>query len=53
MSVVEVKVPGSVVGNEAPIHWRLLTTHRIACLAGAQCVDWYRQRWHIEQLFRP
>jgi len=54
LSVVEVKeLPGSVVGNEAPIHWRLLTTHRIACLEEAlQCVDWYRQRWHIEQLFR-
>lgn len=54
LTVVEVKeLPGSVVGNEAPIHWRLLTTHRVACLAEAlQCVDWYRQRWHIEQLFR-
>lgn len=54
VSFVEAKeLPGSVVGNETPIHWCLLTTHRIACLADAlQCVDWYRQRWHIEQLFR-
>lgn len=54
LSVVEVKeLPDSVVGNEAPIHWRLLTTHRVACLEDAlRCVDWYRQRWNIEQLFR-
>jgi hypothetical protein len=51
---VEVKeLPDSVVGEEAPIHWRLLTTHRIECLEDAlRCVDWYRQRWTIEQLFR-
>lgn len=54
LHVVEVKErPDSVVGDEAPIHWRLLTTHRVACFEDAlQCVDWYRQRWHIEQLFR-
>lgn len=54
LSVVEVKeLTGSVVGNEAPIHWRLLTTHRVECLEDAlQCVNWYRQRWNIEQLFR-
>lgn len=54
LSVVEVKeLPDSVVGDEAPIHWRLLTTHRVERLEDAlQCVDWYRQRWNIEQLFR-
>ncbi len=54
LSVVEVKeLPGSVVGDEAPIHWRLLTTHRVERLEDAlRCVDWYRQRWNIEQLFR-
>ncbi|MFZ2405103.1 MAG: IS4 family transposase [Methylobacter sp.] len=54
LSVVEVKeLPSSVVGDEAPIHWRLPTTHRIECLEDAlQCVDWHRQRWNIEQLFR-
>lgn len=51
---IEVKeLPESVVGKERPIHWRLLTTHAIASVEDAlQCVGWYRQRWHIEQLFR-
>ena len=54
LSYVEVKeLPDSVVGDEAPIHWRLLTTHQVACLEDAlRCVGWYRQRWTIEQLFR-
>lgn len=40
LSVVEVEeLPDSVVGNEAPIHWRLLTTHRVECLEDAlRCV---------------
>lgn len=43
----------SVVGAEAPVHWRLLTTHCIDNLEQAmQCVQWYCQRWHIEQTFR-
>ena len=47
------ELPDSVVGDETPIHWRLLTTHRVECLDEAlRCVDWYRQRWTIEQLFR-
>ena len=38
---------------EEPIHWRLLTTHAVTTIAQAlQIVAWYRQRWHIEQLFR-
>ena len=42
-----------MVGNAAPIHWRLLTTHRVECFEDAlRCVDGYRQRWNIEQLFR-
>ncbi len=36
-----------------PIHWRLLTTHVVDSLTMAtRIVAWYRQRWHIEQLFR-
>lgn len=54
LSVIEVKeLPDSVIGNEKPIHWRLMTTHPITCFEDAvRCVGWYRQRWHIEQLFR-
>ncbi len=40
-------------GAGAPVHWRLLTTHVIDSLAAAlRLVGWYRQRWHIEQVFR-
>jgi hypothetical protein len=43
----------SVVGHEEPVHWRLLTTHRIDGVEQAlQLVDWYGERWQIEQLFR-
>jgi hypothetical protein len=39
--------------GEAPIHWRLLTTHETENEAQAwQVVGLYRQRWAIEQLFR-
>lgn len=37
---------------QEPIHWRLLTTHRITSLEQAlQVIEWYRWRWRIEQLF--
>jgi hypothetical protein len=37
----------------APLHWLLLTTHAIASHADAwRIVDWYKQRWVIEQFFR-
>jgi hypothetical protein len=36
-----------------PVHWRLLTTHKVTTLAEAvQMTGFYRQRWTIEQLFR-
>jgi hypothetical protein len=37
----------------APVHWRLLTTHAVADFDTAwRIVEWYRQRWIIEQFFR-
>ena len=52
--VVDVReTPETVINGEAPIHWRLLTTHCIDSVAKArQVVEWYRQRWQIEQFFR-
>jgi hypothetical protein len=54
MTAVEVKEhPSTVPLGEDPIHWILLTTHKVEDFASArQIVDWYRQRWHIEQVFR-
>ena len=38
--------------GQAPIHWRLLTTHEVVCLEQAlQVIAWYRWRWRIAQLF--
>ncbi|WP_414622894.1 IS4 family transposase [Calothrix sp. CCY 0018] len=38
--------------GQKPIHWRLLTTHRVSCLEQAlQIIKWYTWRWRIEQLF--
>ena len=45
--------PETVLVDGDPVHWRLLTTHPVESFAEAQrVVDWYRQRWHVEQLFR-
>lgn len=52
VSLVEVTEVGAPAGVE-PISWRLLTTHAVEDPATAwRVVDWYRQRWTIEQLFR-
>lgn len=48
---VEAKEVNPPAGQE-PIHWRLLTTHRVTRLEQAlQVIEWYRWRWRIEQLF--
>lgn len=48
---VEAKEVNPPAGQE-PIHWRLLTTHRVTSLEQAlQVIEWYRWRWRIEQLF--
>ncbi len=52
LSAVEVREIDPPAG-EAPILWRLLTTHEVETVEQALTViGWYRQRWHIEQLFR-
>jgi len=35
------------------IYWRLLTTHPVTDMQQAmQIIEWYKQRWHIEQIHR-
>lgn len=52
LTLVEVLERTPPAGVEA-VHWRLLTTHSVEHAQAAwQIVDWYRQRWIIEQLFR-
>jgi Transposase DDE domain len=52
VSLVEVTEVGAPADAE-PIMWRLLTTHPIEDADMAwRVVDWYRQRWVIEQFFR-
>ncbi len=50
--VVDVRECGPRSGTEPPLHWRLLTTHVVDTAEDAlQIIEWYRQRWNIEQLF--
>lgn len=52
LTLVDVRETAPPAG-EAPVHWRLLTSHPVFTLKQAQTIiGWYRQRWHIEQLFR-
>jgi hypothetical protein len=52
VSLVEVREIDAPAGAE-PILWRLFTTHAIEDAAMAwRVIDWYRQRWVIEQFFR-
>jgi hypothetical protein len=52
LAVVDVREINAGAGVE-PLHWRLLTSHEIASVEDAwRIVEWYRQRWIIEQFFR-
>lgn len=49
VTVVEAKEKGKAGG----IYWRLYTTHPVNNASEAiQVIEWYKQRWHVEQLFR-
>ena len=52
--VVEVKEQtSSVVNGESPIHWILLTSHKVETIDEALLIiQWYKWRWLIEQTFR-
>ena len=52
LSLVDVRERDPQAGVE-PLHWRLLTTHPVTTAEQAwRIVDWYKQRWLIEQFFR-
>jgi hypothetical protein len=52
LNYVDVREFAPHAGTE-PLHWRLLTTHAVTTAAEAwRIVEWYKQRWLIEQFFR-
>jgi Transposase DDE domain len=52
LTVVDVREVDIAPGVE-PLHWRLLTSHEVAGTEDAwRIVEWYKQRWIIEQFFR-
>ena len=52
LTLVDVREINPQAGTE-PLHWRLLTTHPVMNAEEAwRIVEWYKQRWLIEQFFR-
>ena len=52
LRAIDVREPSPPPETEA-VHWRLLTTHPVSSVENAvEIIEWYRQRWHIEQVFR-
>jgi hypothetical protein len=52
LTLVDVREVDPQAGPE-PLHWRLLTTHPVVNAEQAwRIVEWYKQRWLIEQFFR-
>jgi hypothetical protein len=52
LTLIELSEAAPPAGAE-PVSWHLLTTHSAADADAAwRIVDWYRQRWVIEQFFR-
>lgn len=50
VTVVEAKEKAT---HSSAICWRLVTTHDVTTVEQAmQIIAWYKQRWHIEQVFR-
>jgi hypothetical protein len=50
VEATEISVPPN---GEAPIYWRILTTHDVTNAEEAmKIVTWYTWRWSIEQIFR-
>jgi hypothetical protein len=51
--LVDVREVSQPTDGSKPLHWRLLTTHKVASLDDArQVIDLYRMRWTIEEYFR-
>jgi hypothetical protein len=52
VTLIEARETRPPDGSE-PIHWRLVTSHPVACMPdAARVIRRYRQRWTIEQVFR-